>query len=62
MAANLIDRMKVRNELKVKRTKLFGQFSKHPRDTRLALAIKILDNQIADCTEWIRTNVKNTGS
>lgn len=60
MAENSIDRKKVRDELKIQRTKLFKQFSKHPKDTRLALAIKILDDQIANCTEWSRTNDKNT--
>jgi hypothetical protein len=60
MAGNSIDRKKVREELKIKRAKLFWQFSKHPKDTRLALTIKVLDDQIADCTEWIRTNEKNT--
>ena len=61
MAGNSIDRKKVRDELKIQRTKLFQQFSKRPKDTRLALAIKILDDQIADCTQWSRTNDKNTG-
>ncbi|HET9801781.1 MAG TPA: hypothetical protein VFP96_00960 [Candidatus Acidoferrum sp.] len=60
MAGNQIDRKKVSDELKIQRTKLFGQFSKHPKDTRLALAIKILDDQIASCTEWSRANDKNT--
>ena len=59
MAGNLINRKKVRDELKIQRTKLFDRFSKHPKDTRLALAIKILDDQIAACTEWSRTNDKN---
>jgi hypothetical protein len=60
MVGNLIDRKQARDELKIQRTKLFEQFSKHPKDTRLALAVKILDDQIADCTEWSRTNDKNT--
>lgn len=60
MAEKLIDRKKIRDELKIERTKLFKQFSNHPKDTRLALAIKILDDQIADCTEWTRAHDKNT--
>ncbi len=59
MAENSIDRQKVRHDLKIARTKLFEQFLKHPEDTRLALAIKIIDDQIANCTEWIRTKEKS---
>jgi hypothetical protein len=55
MAKHSIDRKKVRHDLKIARTKLFEQFLKHPKDTRLALAVKIIDDQIAKCTEWIRT-------
>jgi hypothetical protein len=55
MAENSIDRKKVRDDLKVERAKLFEHFLKHPMDTRLALAVKIIDDQIANCTEWIRT-------
>ena len=60
MDGNSIDRKNVCDEMKIQRTKLFDQFSRHPKDIRLALAIKILDDQIADCTEWSRTNHKNT--
>jgi hypothetical protein len=59
MAENSIDRQKVRHDLKIARTKLFEQFSRPPRDGRLALAIKIIDDQIANCTEWIRTREKS---
>ena len=55
MAENSIDKQKVRHDLKIARTKLFEQFLKHPKDTRLALSIKIINDQIANCTEWIRT-------
>ena len=40
MAKNSIDRKKVRDDLKIDRAKLSEQFLKHPKDTRLALAIK----------------------
>jgi hypothetical protein len=60
MDENSINRKKVCDELKIERAKLFKQFSEHPKDTRLALTIKIIDNQIADCAEWIRT--KNTSA
>jgi hypothetical protein len=56
MKENSIDREKVCNDLKIQRAKLFKQFSKHPKNIRLALTIKIIDNEIADCAEWIRTN------
>ncbi len=59
MAENSIDRKKVRDDLKIDRAKLFEQFLKHPTDTRLALAVKIVDDQIANCTEWIRTKEKS---
>ena len=55
MAENSIDRQKVRHDLKIARTKLFEQRLKHPKDARLALAVKIIDDQIENCTEWIRT-------
>ena len=29
-------------------------------DARLALTIKIIDDEIADCTEWMRTKEKST--
>ncbi|MGB2668925.1 MAG: hypothetical protein WAK48_33395 [Candidatus Acidiferrum sp.] len=59
MAEHSIDREKVRHDLKIARTKLFERFLKHPTDTRLALAVKIIDNQIANCSEWIRTKEKS---
>ena len=59
MAERSIDRKKVRHDLKIARTKLFEQFLKHPKDTRLALALKIIDDQIAICTAWIRTKEKS---
>ena len=59
MAENSIDRQKIRQDLKIARTKLFEQFLKHPNDARLALAVKIIDDQIENCTEWIRTKEKS---
>ena len=55
MAEHSIDRQKVRHDLKIARTKLSEKLLKYPTDTRLALAVKIIDEQIANCTEWIRT-------
>ncbi|HWY06346.1 MAG TPA: hypothetical protein VNY24_05770 [Candidatus Acidoferrales bacterium] len=58
LAKHSIYGKKDRHDLKIARTTLFEQFLKHPEDTRLALAIKIIDDQIANCTEWIRTKEK----
>ena len=59
VAEHSIDRKQVRHDLKIARTKLFEQFLKHPKDTRLALAVKIIDDQIRKCTEWIRKKEKS---
>jgi hypothetical protein len=58
-AENSIDRKRVRDDLKIDRAKLFEQFLKHPKDTRLALAVKIIDDQIANRSEWIRAKEKS---
>ena len=38
-----------REELKAQRNLLFELYLKNPRDTHLALEIRIVDDQIADC-------------
>jgi len=50
MLEDAIDARKKREELKAKRNLLFQRFLKNPLDTRLALKIKIIDDQIAECT------------
>ena len=50
MLENETDARKRCEELKEKRKLLFQQFLKNPLDTRLALKIKIIDDQIAECT------------
>jgi len=45
-----IDARRKREELKAKRNLLFQQFLRNPRDTRLALKIKTIDDQVAKCT------------
>jgi hypothetical protein len=42
-----------REELKAERNRLFQRFLRNPRDTRLALKIKLIDDQVAACTEQI---------
>jgi hypothetical protein len=44
------DAKRKREELKAKRNLLFTQFLKNPRDIRLALKIKIIDDQVAEFT------------
>lgn len=40
-----------REDLKNRRTPLFRRYEKSPNDLRLALEIKIIDDQIAECTQ-----------
>jgi hypothetical protein len=40
---------KTRDELKIKRDSLFAKYLKHPGETHLALEIKDLDDQVAEC-------------
>lgn len=44
---------KKRDDLKDKRNSLFQKYAKHPQDFHLALEIKKLDDQIADCTQHV---------
>lgn len=41
-------------ELKGKRMPLSKQFEKHPDDTHLAVELKIIDDQIAECNREIQ--------
>ena len=51
MAKLLIDEKESRAQLKSKRDLLFKEYSKNPMNTRLAIEIKLIDDQIADLTE-----------
>jgi len=42
-----------REDLKNKRSPLFKRYRKSPNDLRLALEIKMIDDQIAECTQQI---------
>jgi len=53
-----IDAMRKREELKGTRNLLFKRFLKNPMDTRLALKIKSIDDQVAECSERMRQNRK----
>ena len=48
-----IDAMRKRDELKAKRDLLFQRLLQNPLDTHLALEIKIIDDQVAECTELV---------
>src|SRR5260370_33981451 len=53
-----IDAMRKRKELKRTRNRLFKRFLKHPMDTYLALKIKTIDDQVAECSEQMRQENK----
>jgi hypothetical protein len=40
-----------REDLQNRRTPLFKKFERNPSDLRLALEIKAIDDQIAECTQ-----------
>jgi hypothetical protein len=46
-----IEEKKKREDLKAKRDLLFERYVKRPMDTRLALEIKVLDDQLAEDAE-----------
>ena len=48
-----------REELKAKRDQLFDRYLKHPMDTRLALEIKAIDDQIAEHAGRKEAKAKN---
>jgi hypothetical protein len=54
MQKTAIDAMKKREEMKAKRNLLFARFLKNPSDTRLALEIKIIDDQVAECVKQMQ--------
>ena len=53
-----IDAMRKRAELTRTRNRLFKRFRKHPMDTYLALKIKTIDDQVAECSEQMRQEKK----
>jgi hypothetical protein len=50
--------MTKREELKAQRNLLFKQFLRNPQETRLALKIKIIDDQVAACAEQMEKERK----
>ena len=53
-----INAMRKREELTAKRNLLFKRFLRNPVDTHLALRIKAIDDQVAECMERMRQNRK----
>jgi len=51
MFANSIDWNKVRQELRARRTKVYDRFMKNPEEIRLAIEIKLLDDEILHCAD-----------
>jgi len=47
------DKVKIRKQLKVKRNQLLEEYSKNPMNTRLAVEIRLIDDQIAEITEHL---------
>jgi hypothetical protein len=46
-----IEEKRKREDLKAERNRLFERYLKHPMDTRLALDIKALDDELAENAE-----------
>ena len=44
---------KKRDDLKAKRNSLFERYAEHPEEFHLALEIKKIDDEIADCTQHV---------
>jgi hypothetical protein len=42
-----------RDELKARRESLFNKYLKNPAETQLALEIKALDDQVAECVQQL---------
>lgn len=59
MASATLDLQKEKREgLRARRKPLFERYEKNPNDRRLALEIKEIDDQIAECNQQIEQNRK----
>jgi DNA-directed RNA polymerase subunit L len=54
-----IEQKRKREELKAKRDLLFARYLKHPMENRLALEIKVIDDQLAEDSK--QTKRKTSG-
>jgi hypothetical protein len=48
-----------RKVLKIRRKRLYTSFLKNPMHTRLAIEIKVLDDQLAGCTQPHKSKVSS---
>ena len=53
MHDSTIDKKKIRDQLKTKRNLLLEEYSKSPMNSRLAIEIRLIDDQIAEVTEQL---------
>jgi hypothetical protein len=51
MQRPIIDEKKTRDQLKTKRDLLLEEYSRNPMNTRLAIEIRLIDDQVAALTE-----------
>ena len=56
MLASAVDWKSKRETLRAKRDLLFKRYLKNPHDSPMALEIKSLDDEIAECTEHLDLN------
>jgi hypothetical protein len=56
MLASSVDWKSKRETIRAKRDLLFKHYLKNPHDSRMALEIKDLDDEIAECTEHMDLN------
>lgn len=59
MLETAIEQKRKREELKAKRDLLFERYLKHPMENRLALEIKLIDDQLAEDSK--QTKRKTSG-
>jgi dynactin complex subunit len=53
-----IDKNRIREQLKNKRERLFEEYYKNPMNTRLAIEIKLIDDQVAELTAQLVQQTK----
>jgi hypothetical protein len=53
------DKNAILEQLKDKRDQLFAKYSKNPMNTRLAIEIKLIDDQVADLTAYLVQQTKS---
>jgi len=54
MSTTTVDWKKVRQELRTKRTEVFDRFVKDPSKIRLAIEVKLLDDELLECAEHLQ--------